>query len=82
MAVDILDRPAQVMTTEAGRTKCVHYWVIEPPEGPVSKGVCKRCGAEREFTNYFPHSVWESEKNEEKGIDVDFGFDFDDRGDT
>ncbi len=31
---------------------CAHHWVIEPPSGPVSKGVCKKCGAEREFDNW------------------------------
>ena len=30
---------------------CIHYWVIEPPTGPTSKGICKRCGSEREFVN-------------------------------
>ena len=30
---------------------CTHYWIIEPPIGPVSKGVCKICGSEKDFDN-------------------------------
>ncbi len=30
---------------------CTHHWIIETPEGPVSKGTCRMCGAEREFSN-------------------------------
>lgn len=29
----------------------MHLWDIEPPNGPTSKAVCKRCGAENEFRN-------------------------------
>lgn len=39
-----------------------HHFVIEPPDGPVSVGVCKRCGERREFRNSPPgKSAWESE---------------------
>ena len=31
---------------------CVHYWIIDIPSGPVSNGVCRRCGETREFSNY------------------------------
>ena len=30
---------------------CVHWWRIEIPEGPTSRGKCSRCGDEREFRN-------------------------------
>ena len=36
---------------------CRHYWVIESAEGPTSKGVCKLCGAEKEFFNSFYGTV-------------------------
>ena len=36
-------------------SKCRHYWVIEGASGPTSRGVCKFCGAEREF-----HNSWEN----------------------
>ena len=32
---------------------CRHHWIIETPTGPVSKGVCKLCGEERDFENIF-----------------------------
>lgn len=31
---------------------CIHYWVIEPANGPISRGVCQSCRAEREFKNF------------------------------
>ena len=31
--------------------ECRHHWKIESAVGPTSKGVCKFCGAEREFVN-------------------------------
>jgi hypothetical protein len=30
---------------------CLHYWVIEPPNGPLSQGVCRVCQEIREFKN-------------------------------
>ena len=30
---------------------CTHHWLIESPHGPLSEGVCQRCGAKREFNN-------------------------------
>jgi len=41
---------------------CVHYWVIDSPEGPISRGMCKLCGAEDEFQNYIPYPTWHDEK--------------------
>lgn len=32
--------------------KCNHYWIIKSAAGPVSHGVCKFCGAKKEFGNY------------------------------
>jgi hypothetical protein len=31
--------------------KCCHHWVIGPAEGATSRGVCRLCGKEREFSN-------------------------------
>lgn len=46
---------------------CVHYWLIEAPEGPTSKGRCKFCGLVREFNNTWADTFNEhqivSEKN-------------------
>jgi len=35
------------------RQKCCHHWLIESAAGPVSKGVCRYCGMQNEFNNYF-----------------------------
>ena len=34
------------------RSGCVHYWHIQPAEGPISLGCCRKCGRVREFENY------------------------------
>ena len=36
------------------KTECHHYWLIESAKGPASRGVCKICGAKREFLNSLP----------------------------
>jgi hypothetical protein len=49
---------------EAGNLvgECTHHWVIESPSGPASRGLCKLCGAEREFRNYLENSpYWEDD---------------------
>lgn len=43
------------------KTHCSHYWIIEPAKGPTSKGVCKHCGAEKEFQNSWSDSFWEGD---------------------
>ena len=40
-----------VTEKHAPKDECHHYWVIESPSGPTSKGVCKFCGVEKEFYN-------------------------------
>lgn len=37
---------------------CRHYWLIEPAEGPMSRGVCHNCQESRDFQN----SIVEAEK--------------------
>ena len=31
---------------------CCHHWIIESPNGANSRGVCKHCGAHRDFINF------------------------------
>jgi len=47
-------------TQEEEKTKgdCCHYWIIESPNGPTSRGVCKYCGTEKEFLNSLPDLQW------------------------
>ena len=48
---------------EALSDVCVHHWVIDPPNGAVSKGRCKACGEEKEFRNSFEYSSWYGNKS-------------------
>ncbi len=41
---------------------CRHHWLIESPNGPTSWGICKYCGARKEFKNYLSVSLWEEDK--------------------
>ncbi|MFC2042378.1 hypothetical protein ACFLTV_02660, partial [Chloroflexota bacterium] len=41
----------------ASRGSCPHYWMIEDPNGPISHGECKICGAKKEFYNSSPDFV-------------------------
>lgn len=49
--------------------KCCHYWIIEAPEGPTSKGVCKFCGAEKEFDSFGPDSLSRWDRSPSKYVD-------------
>ena len=41
------------MQTSPSQTpgQCVHTWIIGAARGPVSVGVCRKCGAEKDFSN-------------------------------
>lgn len=39
------------------RQDCAHHWEIETPNGPTSEGVCRTCGATRDFSNSTPSSA-------------------------
>ncbi len=39
---------------------CRHHWIIETPHGATSRGVCKRCGAQKRFPNAAEDALWES----------------------
>ncbi|MEX2245286.1 MAG: hypothetical protein WEC75_01250 [Dehalococcoidia bacterium] len=38
---------------------CIHHWKIESPQGALSRGICKRCGEEKEFPNSAEDYLWE-----------------------
>ena len=40
---------------------CPHHWIIDTPNGALSGGRCKRCGAVREFRNSSEDLVWDSD---------------------
>lgn len=43
------------------KARCCHYWIIETAKGPISKGVCKYCGEEKEFFNSWQDTLWEGD---------------------
>ena len=45
----------------ATETTCRHHWLIESPHGATSMGICKLCGAEKEFRNSAGDFLWEDE---------------------
>jgi hypothetical protein len=50
--------------------ECRHHFFIEPPNGPVSRGICKLCGAAAEFLNSLgPAHPWEGGVSEQLAIE-------------
>ena len=43
--------------------ECRHHWIIQAATGPVSAGVCRNCGAVRDFKNYVGTTHWGEEKD-------------------
>jgi hypothetical protein len=52
--------PEQQPTTPPVQpTTCRHRWRIASPNGPSSPGVCRLCGAVRDFANVIEESLWD-----------------------
>lgn len=43
--------PSPVNMVRLNNIMCTHHWVIESANGPLSEGVCQRCGEKRELKN-------------------------------
>jgi len=50
----MVQKQANISQKPVAQQECHHYWIIETPAGPASQGVCKSCGAQKEFSNYLP----------------------------
>ena len=70
MAKESLTQSQETTTSIQTQEQCVHHWIIDPPEGPVSKGACKLCGEEKEFPNDLSYSWKEDNKDEIKEEDL------------
>jgi hypothetical protein len=46
-------------TASRKASNCIHHWIIEAPNGRESAGVCKHCGARKEFSNSTESVMWE-----------------------
>jgi hypothetical protein len=42
---------AETATTQPKSKNCVHHWIVDPADGPTSRGHCKYCGSKRSFAN-------------------------------
>ncbi len=51
-------------SAEADSPECKHHWLIESPQGPVSRGICQLCDATREFKNYIDAISWGEESSQ------------------
>lgn len=50
---------SNLKVNEPAETKaCRHYWHIEEADGPVSRGICRICGEEKEFQNSWVSSSY------------------------
>jgi len=48
---DLALKRTTVLRQPATQQGCCHHWLIERATGPSSRGVCKFCTEEREFSN-------------------------------
>lgn len=44
-------------TLKIEKQECVHYWLIDSPDGPTSMGKCLYCGEKRRFINAFSKAL-------------------------
>ena len=42
---------------------CQHHWVIQDSDGPNSVGVCRLCGALKQFKNFVEASHWGDDRS-------------------
>lgn len=59
----VIEQPKPEIEETAVPT-CQHHWKIDSPRGALSKGVCKRCGEEREFRNSTTDYVWDDDSGQ------------------
>ena len=43
--------------------ECSHHWVIQDGDGPTSVGLCRLCGALKQFKNYLVTSHWGDDRS-------------------
>jgi hypothetical protein len=39
--------------------ECIHHWQLPSPNGSTVHGICKHCGAERDFPTTSDAVVWQ-----------------------
>ena len=58
------------LSEEMTKITHIHYWLIEPASGPVSKGRCSSCGLERDFWNSFAEDRDGYDWAAHRGVDI------------
>ena len=48
----MMKKSATMSKESRAQQKCSHHWVIKTAAGPISQGLCKFCGAKKDFGNY------------------------------
>ena len=65
MAVKVATGHEEKTGEPAAQQVCHHHWVIGNADGSVSKGICKLCGARKEFRNYLRDCLQATEEEYE-----------------
>ena len=66
--VETLPKEAEVKSEEyQDENECRHYWLIDSPNGPTSRGICKLCGEEKDFNNSMPEFTLYKREEKEPG---------------
>jgi hypothetical protein len=48
---------------ENENNECAHYWIIGEIKNGISIGICKKCGAKKDFIAiYTPNNYWGKKK--------------------
>ncbi len=52
MTTKSMSKKEEYSEAQQSQSQCTHHWVIDPPNGPISYGTCKKCGETKEFVNW------------------------------
>jgi hypothetical protein len=55
---------------KAKEKQCVHHWIIDCADGPVSVGKCKHCGMVKEFHNNLEEAIHTDKQSLNEGHDT------------
>tara|TARA_B100002052_G_C15687740_1_gene509200 strand:- start:576 stop:827 length:252 start_codon:yes stop_codon:yes gene_type:complete len=55
----MMKKKKTTVTKSVNRRLCKHHWVISPPQGKDSRGLCKLCGKKKVFSNSSESIMWE-----------------------
>ena len=59
----------EMSQTATKAARCVHHWVVRPPDGSTSWGQCRKCDRRKRFSNRYEGS----ERTNNSDIFVDSG---------